>query len=144
MASGQLSGFIFKDSTVFFGVILFVPAVLVYTKTLRMRSKDAFEETVMLRYKSEFWQRGSEFSRAMRERMFDDIIFKRREELDEAARMEEKGLTTSSLEGAQYVCDLLDNKKFLEEQKLEMQQQQQETNSVSANKSGGIFGGWFG
>jgi hypothetical protein len=143
MAQGPVSGFIFKDTTVFFSVFVFIPSILIYTKSMRMRSKDAFEETVVLRYKSEFWERGSEFSRAMRERMFDELSTRRSEEINEAILMEEKGLKTSSLDGASLIGDILDEKR----RKTKMSETGSETKSGTETKkgnSGGFLGGLFG
>ena len=107
MASAQLSSVFFKDSTAFFCSLLFVPSILLYTKSIRMKSKDQFEETVMLRYKTEFWKRGSEFSRALSERVCDDLASMRKAELDEAYLREEKGIKTSSLDGGELVGEFL-------------------------------------
>jgi hypothetical protein len=109
--TASLSSLFFKDSSVFFGVLTFVPAIMVYTKSIRMKSKDQFEETVALRYRTEFWKRGNEFSRAMNERLFDDINSIRKAEFAEALKMEEEGKVTSSLDGAVLLGDLIESRK---------------------------------
>ena len=139
MASAQLSSVFFKDSTAFFCSLLFVPSILLYTKSIRMKSKDQFEETVMLRYKTEFWKRGSEFARAMNEKLCDDLIAMRKSELDEVALREEKKIETSSLEGGELVGDFLEKKLQQERERFVGAAESKGGSSSKGGKFLGVF-----
>ncbi len=98
--SHVLAGFPVKDSAMLAVILGFVPAILVYTKSVRIRVKDEFELTMSLRYKAEFWKRGSAFSQAMGQRHLDAVAAARSAEIASAADREARGLPTSSLDGA--------------------------------------------
>ena len=53
----------------FWGVLFTVPAIMIFTKSARMDSKERHEIQMRVKHRSDFWAKGNTFVDALRERM---------------------------------------------------------------------------
>lgn len=90
-----LKNSMFKDTTWVGMSLVFVPAILVLTKVMRMNAKDEHEVHMDLRYKAVFWDRGNEFAQSMARQLLDELVVARRGEIAEATRKELPAVTTA-------------------------------------------------
>jgi hypothetical protein len=59
---------------VLLGTFVGVPVLLVWTKSLRIQSRDEYEVLADVRYKAIFWKRGSDFSRELSNTLMRSVL----------------------------------------------------------------------